>query len=221
VNARQGTRRLELADYRRRVASLYAELREHGSDAEGAFDRFRGAREELFATHPATPLEPQASKAFAGLAYYPYDPALRFVAPVHPFEADDGVHTGTIRIELGDDGVLALERVGQVHLTVAGVPVALTVFWVGGYGGGLFLPFGDATNGSTTYGGGRYLLDTIKGADLGAVHGDLLLDFNYAYNPSCAYSPQWVCPLAPQENRLPLPVAAGEHAPYDAAASSS
>ena len=86
-----------------------------------------------------------------------------------------------------------------------GVPVArtagladrlggeLTVYWLGGYGGGVFMPFGDATNGSTTYGGGRYLLDGVKGADLGVVDGRLILDFNFAYNPSCAYSTRWVC----------------------------
>jgi len=75
---------------------------------------------------------------------------------------------------------------------------------------GLFLPFGDTTNGTTTYGGGRYLLDTAKGADLGGDDGGLVLDFNFAYNPSCAYDPRWVCPLAPPGNRLPVGVEAGE-----------
>ncbi len=215
----RGGARLELADYRRRVAALYAELRERGSDDAGACDRFRDGRDRLFASHPATPLEPPALRAFGGIPYYPYDPALRFVVPVDPLAAD--ADTGALRIDLGVDGVLALERIGRVRLAFGGEPVSLTVFWVAGYGGGLFLPFGDATNGGTTYGGGRYLLDTIKGADLGTVNGDLILDFNYAYNPSCAYSPDWVCPLAPPENRLRVPVDAGERAPVVAGRSSS
>ena len=82
-----------------------------------------------------------------------------------------------------------------------------------GYGGGLFLPFRDATSGHETYGGGRYLTDTIKGT-----HGrglvlratGVTLDFNYAYNPSCAYSSQFLCPLSPRENTLSAPVRAGE-----------
>jgi uncharacterized protein (DUF1684 family) len=81
---------------------------------------------------------------------------------------------------------------------------------VQGYGGGLFLPFKDQTNRTETFGGGRYLYDTIKGADLGANEQEMLLDFNFAYNPSCAYNTQWVCPLAPQENTLNCAVIAGE-----------
>jgi uncharacterized protein (DUF1684 family) len=79
-----------------------------------------------------------------------------------------------------------------------------------GYGGGVFLPFRDATNNRQTYGGGRYLYDTIKGADLGTAQGGIVLDFNYAYHPSCYYNPRWVCPLAPPQNILDFPVTAGE-----------
>ena len=78
---------------------------------------------------------------------------------------------------------------------------------------GVFLPFADATRGSETYGGGRYLLDTVKGADLGEADGRLVLDFNFAYNPSCSYDPQWDCPLAPPPNWLRVPVEAGERYP--------
>ena len=88
----------------------------------------------------------------------------------------------------------------------------LTLFWMEGYGGGLFLPFRDLTNGHETYGGGRYLYDTIKGADLGAGNGEIVLDFNFAYNPSCAYSPRWVCPLSPPQNTLAVRLEAGERA---------
>ena len=81
------------------------------------------------------------------------------------------------------------------------------------YGGGVFLPFRDETNGATTYGAGRYVLDTVKGADLGGADGRLVVDFNYAYHPSCAYDPRWSCPLAPATNRLVGPVEAGERLP--------
>ena len=94
---------------------------------------------------------------------------------------------------------------------LAGQEVSLAVFWLTAYGGGVFVPFRDATAGATTYGAGRYLLDTVKGADLGAgPHGVLVLDFNYAYNPSCSYDPRWSCPLAPLESRIEIPIEAGE-----------
>ena len=86
----------------------------------------------------------------------------------------------------------------------------LDVYWVAVYGGGVFLPFRDDTSGGEGYGGGRYLLDTVKGADLGGSGGRLVVDFNYAYNPSCAYDPQWSCPLAPPANRLTVPIRTGE-----------
>jgi uncharacterized protein (DUF1684 family) len=80
------------------------------------------------------------------------------------------------------------------------------------YSGGFFLPSRDATNGRTTYGAGRYMLDTAKGADLGSdpARGTLVLDSNFAYHPSCAFDPRWSCPLAPVENRLDVPVEVGE-----------
>ncbi|HEX9891018.1 MAG TPA: DUF1684 domain-containing protein, partial [Actinomycetota bacterium] len=86
----------------------------------------------------------------------------------------------------------------------------LDVYWIDVYGGGIFLSFQDETSGTETYGAGRYLLDTIKGADLGSASDLLILDFNFAYQPSCSYDPRWVCPLAPPQNRLPMAVRAGE-----------
>ena len=84
------------------------------------------------------------------------------------------------------------------------------LYWLGGFRGGLFLPFGDATNRQSTYGGGRYLLDTLKGEDLGTKDGSLILDFNFAYHPPCYYNQDWSCPLAPPGNHLPIPIRAGE-----------
>lgn len=112
-------------------------------------------------------------------------------------------------IDLGEDGDCRMTEIGQVLIRA---DARLSLFWVEGYGGGLFLPFGDRTNGKTTYGGGRYLIDGIKGADLG-MHGEqLIIDFNFAYNPSCVYDERWVCPLPPAQNQLPFDVAAGEKA---------
>jgi uncharacterized protein (DUF1684 family) len=100
----------------------------------------------------------------------------------------------------------ALERIGRVHLPFG----MLEVYWLAVYGGGVFIPFRDGTSGTETYGAGRYLLDTIKGADLGGTGDRLVLDFNYAYHPSCFYSDEWACPLAPPGNTLPGPIEAGE-----------
>ena len=89
----------------------------------------------------------------------------------------------------------------------------LTAYWLQEYGGGVFLPFRDATAGSGTYGGGRYLLDTAKGADLGSSGDRVVLDFNFAYHPSCVHDPRWSCPLAPTDNALTMTVNAGERLP--------
>ena len=110
-----------------------------------------------------------------------------------------------------------MRRVGRLHFDLVGQAAELTLYWILGYGGGLFLPFRDTSaKTGNTYPGTRYLLDTIKGADLGQQNGQLMLDFNFAYNPSCAYHHRWHCPLAPQENWLKIPIPVGELA-YPAA----
>ena len=192
---------LELADYRRRVFALYAEVRElRGRDARAAHRRWREVRDELFGTHPQSALPAQERPRFRGLAYHDYAPALSFAATVRPLpEERYDVPTST-------GGVIPFVRFGAVDLPIG----SLEVFWLDAYGGGVFLPFRDATSGRTTYGGGRYLLDTAKGADLGGDGERLVLDFNFAYNPSCHYDPRWVCPLAPPSNRLATAITAGE-----------
>ena len=104
------------------------------------------------------------------------------------------------------EGVIPFVRFGAIDLEIG----TLEVFWLDAYGGGVFVPFRDATAGKTTYGGGRYLLDTAKGADLGSVEDRLVLDFNFAYHPSCVYDPRWTCPLAPPGNRVAVAIEAGE-----------
>ena len=113
---------------------------------------------------------------------------------------------------MADDGLLRYTRVARARFQLQGQELALSLFWIEGYGGGIFLPFRDTTNGQGSYGGGRYLYDTIKGADLGVTPDHIVLDFNFAYNPSCAYNPTWVCPLSPPENTLSIPILAGEMA---------
>jgi Uncharacterized conserved protein len=195
----------ELVDYRRTVAENYAYVRQSTATGEQTLAEFRRRRDNLFANHPESALSEQQKQSFKGLSYFAYNPDLRFVLPV-----DLAVEEQIVEIDLPDDGLMRLQRFGKVHFTVDLRPVALSVFWVMGYGGGIFLPFRDQTYQTETYGGGRYLLDTIKHAELGGDSSGLVIDFNYAYNPSCAYNPRWVCPLSPIENRLPVPIRAGE-----------
>jgi uncharacterized protein (DUF1684 family) len=117
-------------------------------------------------------------------------------------------------VQTGTDGVVSFDRVGLVQLGDLG---SLDVWSINGYGGGLFVPLRDGTAGTTSYGGGRYVLDTRKGADLGgdSVDGTLVVDLNFAYHPSCAYDPAWACPLAPPGNVLAAPVPAGEQLPNE------
>ena len=174
------------------------------ADAEAAWRRWRDVRDDLFRSHPQSPL-PEADRAsFAGLEYFPYDPGLRVVADVEPARPE------SLRIQ-GSAGLVAqFTRFGDARFELGGTACALELYWLEGYGGGVFLPFNDRTTGHETYGGGRYLLDTVKGADLGGEEGRLVLDFNFAYNPSCAYDVRWACPLAPAANTLELAVRGGE-----------
>jgi uncharacterized protein (DUF1684 family) len=194
----------DLVDWRRKVGDLYRIRGDH------ALERFRSGRDELFRTHPQSPIEPEERAAFRGLNYFPNDPAVRVTA--HFDEADGAellIDTG------GDDGAIRYRRAGQLVFELGGVPCRLTVLNLIQYAGGLFVPFRDSTSGRETYGGGRYLFDTAKDTDglvLEVKPGSLevVIDFNYAYNASCAYSPRWACPLAPPENFLKVPVRAGE-----------
>jgi uncharacterized protein (DUF1684 family) len=187
---------LELADWRARVAALYLSR----ADLAG----FRAARDELFAVHPQSPIPAGERASFRGLRYFPENREAVVTAPVRPAGGGLEIDTG------GPDGVVRYRRVGVVETGWG----PLTLWRIVAYGGGLFLPFRDATAGRQTYGGGRYLTDTVKGTHgrgvVGLPGGRIRLDFNYAYNPSCAYDDRWACPLAPPENRLDAPVPAGE-----------
>ncbi len=195
---------LDLVDWRRRVGDLYR------TSGPAAVETFRKGRDELFKSHPQSPIDPEERHVFAGLKYFAYDPAYRVPAKM---AAADGsellIDTG------GDDGAIHYRRAGELHFRLAGEPCKLTVLSLVQYAGGLFVPFKDPTAPTQTYGAGRYLFDTAKNTDglvLETTSGspDVVVDFNYAYNASCAYSPRWACPLAPPENFLRVPVRAGE-----------
>jgi uncharacterized protein len=194
---------LTLLGWRRRTAALYAAARA-ADDPELGWRTWRDGRDDLFAGHPDSPLSAEARRAFTGLPFAPYDPALRFEPELEPAEPERR------EVTTASDGVVPFERIGRVRLGDLGT---LDVWWLDSYGGGVFLPLRDGSAGAVTYGGGRYLLDTVKGADLGGSDGRLVVDLNFAYHPSCAYDPRWSCPLAPEGNRLSAPVAAGEQLP--------
>jgi hypothetical protein len=195
---------VDLVEWRRRIGDLY---RITGDDAAA---RFRAGRDELFRTHPQSPIEPEERSSFTGLKWFEYNPAYRVEAVM---QAGDGaeldIDTG------GDDGAIHYRRAGALVFELGGQSLRLTVLSLVQYAGGLFVPFRDATSNHETYGGGRYLFDTAKDTDglvLETTVGSnrVVIDFNYAYNPSCVYSPRWACPLAPPENFLKVRIAAGE-----------
>jgi uncharacterized protein (DUF1684 family) len=188
---------LTLLDWKRRVFQLYADVRADPEPAH-AWRHWCDVRAELFAAHPETPARGARPE------YYDYDPALRTLAVV------DGADRVTREIATSGDDPYTFTRFARARFELLGTEQTLDLYWLEGYGGGVFLSFADATSGRETYGAGRYLLDTVKGADLGEQNGKLVLDFNFAYNPSCAYDPRWVCPLAPPENRLAAPIRGGE-----------
>jgi uncharacterized protein len=204
VTDRSAKNTLDLLDWKRRVFALYAEVRA-AEDPEAGWDRWREARRELIAGHPQSPIrEPDRRAAFGGPWHYEYDPGFRVLAEVADAEPERVVIDGSA------DGRFAFTRFATAGFELDGKPHRLSVYWLEGYGGGVFLSFRDGTSGRETYGACRYLLDTVKGADLGTDGDRLVLDFNFAYQPSCSYDPTWVCPLAPPDNRLAIPIRSGE-----------
>ncbi|AZH80119.1 hypothetical protein CSX12_17525 [Microbacterium sp. Y-01] len=195
---------LEVVDWRRRVFALYDAVR-RAESPEDAHELWRIERDDLMRRHPATPLLPEDRVLFEGLPIASYDPQWRFELPILPADP------GGFEFPTGTDGVVPFERIGRVEVPDVG---SLDVWRLMSYGGGLFILVRDALAGRPggTYGGGRYLIDTIKGADLGSdpARGTIVLDFNFAYNPSCAYDPAWACPLAQPGNVLPVAVPVGE-----------
>ena len=203
---------LSLADWRRRLAELYAEVRALARlDPQSAWAHWRATREWLYREHPQSPV-PEPDRGAFRLQTWPYADALRFEVPVEPRPAADlsVEQPPHLPVSAGDE--VASSLLGVIRLPFASGERSLSVYWFTGYAGGLFLPFRDMTNGRETYGAGRYVLDGAKSADLGGdpERGTLVVDFNFAYQPSCAFDPRWACPLAPPENRLDVSIEAGE-----------
>lgn len=221
--------RLTLADWRRRVADMYGEVRDQASrDPRAAWEHWRAVRDELYRTHPQSPVPADRRAAFRG-RYYAYDPALRteatiigpgapslgLASPMTIASAPDATNAAAsplLQLPMSTGDPMSFMRIGTVRIPLPDGRRTLDLFWMAGYAGGLFLPFRDTTNGSATYGAGRYLLDSAKGADLGTAGAPdrLILDFNFAFQPSCAFDPRWSCPLAPPENRLSVAITGGE-----------
>lgn len=204
---------LDLYDYRRQTAKIYQERRRAftaGEDAEKILKQFRQSRDDLFAHHPQSALDEKQRQEFQGLHYFSYNPDMRFVVAI-----DTEVEPVQQKIAMNRTESMTMITMGNVHFTIDEEPVTLSIYWLNIYSGGLFLPFRDRSGPQESYGGGRYLFDTIKGSDplpdpegRGAQY--ITLDFNYAYNPSCAHNDRWFCPLAPVENHLKVAIRAGE-----------
>ncbi|HKD76729.1 MAG TPA: DUF1684 domain-containing protein [Ktedonobacterales bacterium] len=214
---------LDLADWRKRVAAMYAArdaALTAGGDPQTLWENWRATRDDLFARHPQSPLSDVAQRAITQLHYFPYNPAWRVTAQVEPIADDVDKFDGVAPVGM------RFRHAARLHFTLMDTPpeagrsgasgaepVTLTLYWIDVYGGGLFLPFRDASGADESYGGGRYLCDTVKGSTLWSPDDagqTVVLDFNYAYNPSCAYDERWLCPLAPTENRVAAPIRAGE-----------
>lgn len=205
---------LDLYDYRLRVGALYRERNRAlavGEDGEGVWQQFREGRNLLFAAHPQSALDEEQKQRFTGLPYFPYNPAMRFEV-----EINTDVERRQQQVPMNAQESMMMTTVARLQFAIGGQIATLSLYWLDIYGGGLFLPFRDTTSPTQSYGSGRYLFDTIKGSDFLFVTGKpaskqrILLDFNYAYNPSCAYNDRWFCPLAPVENRLAVAINAGE-----------
>jgi len=163
----------------------------------------RAAKDHLFGHGQESPLTPEQRAAFTGLRYFAPDPAYRFLVRLAPVQGG-----AKHEIQLSDGKTTEMDPAGTFGFTAGGAEQRLI-----GYeseGGGVFVPFRDATSGKETYGAGRYVEAHPDG------HGTYLLDFNQAYNPYCAYNDCWSCPLPPRENWLTVAIKAGEQTyPHD------
>lgn len=199
-----GITQLELASWRREVSALYAAVRAE-TDPDHGHALWRQGRDELFRRHPQSPLPPNDPMRVTGVPYWPYDPKLRFELPI--LQPDEPVED--LALATDGDGVTRMHFIGRINLPQP-LAATLDVWWLKQYAGGLFIPVRDGTAGTETYGGGRYVLDTAKGADLGGTESSIVIDLNFAYHPSCRYDSQWQCPLAPAGNTIKAQIRAGE-----------
>jgi hypothetical protein len=163
-----------------------------------AIEAQRAEKDRFFRSSPYSPIEDRLN--FSGLNYYPPDPNYRFSLPLQPVEEPEPL---IFQTSTGDEQTYY--RIGTVEFEVEGQPGRLAVYR-SPHHDELFLPFRDATSGTETYGAGRYLEPEEQ------ANGELLVDFNLAYNPFCAYSDSYSCPIPPFENHLKIAIHAGEKA---------
>ncbi len=170
------------------------------TEPDGRLGAYRRRRDHFFAHHPNSPLTDEQRARFSGLDYFPEraDLALSLTLDESGESVGDAVEMPTT-----DDKAKPFTRAGSVRFELDGEPVTLTVFREGERGS-LFIPFRDASAGSETYEFGRYLEPQSR------PDGTLDIDFNYAYNPFCAYGEGWSCPIPPEENHLAVTIPAGE-----------
>ena len=159
---------------------------------------FRQAKDHFVAHDHNSPLTDEQKRDFDHLNYYDENPDLRLTLDLEQYPSQE-----TVEMQTSTGEVASYARWGKVSFKVDGQPAQLTVY-KDADGGDFFLPFADATSSGETYGAGRYL-------EIEPLHdGRVLVDFNYAYNPYCVYNEKWSCPLTPFENRLKVPIRAGE-----------
>lgn len=159
---------------------------------------FRKAKDEFFKFDPQSPLDHDQKKSFVGLNYYFENPDLRYTLRLEKVQKTEPI---TLATSTGDEQDYL--HIGQIRFAVNGKDAILQVY-ISAEGGDYFIPFVDATAPDETYGAGRY----VDPEDLGA--GQLLVDFNRAYNPYCAYNDRWSCPIPPRSNRIAVRIEAGE-----------
>lgn len=175
------------------------------ADWVAALDREREQKDQFYAEHPHSPIPEAHRDGFDGLQYYDPDPAYRFELSLERHEDPE-----IITVETTTDGTREYYRWGEFRFEVEGAEQTLQAYRADPDADRLWVPFRDATSGETTYGAGRYL--DLEAEEHRTAEGRWILDFNRAYNPYCAYSEEYECPLIPMENWLDVPIRAGERA---------
>ena len=188
-----------LIDWRFKMAALYHRV-SASSSLDNVWQFYVEERKKLYDTHQQSPMQEGKS-----ISFFDYDPEFCFEVLLNPLD-DVDAHA----VDGGNDGLINFQAFALTSGLKKHLGKELTIYRLNQYGGGLFLPFRDTTNGSMSYGGGRYLIDTAKSAWLGQNENRLRLDFNFSYFPSCAHNDRFICPLSPQENSLEVSVYAGE-----------
>ena len=205
---------LSLIDWRREIFEIYSDIRTE-SDGKMAWEKWRVKREELFKHHPESPTFNIKSipGSYAQPILYPYNPNFCLSSKFKFLESSE-----ILELITDDNSITRIQPFLETTNLFEKLNIELTIFKILGYGGGLFLPFFDKgcfSNGEN-YEGGRYLIDTIKGADLGECKkNELRLDFNFSYNPSCSYNSKWTCPIIKNYNNIPILIDAGEKKPIE------